>query len=287
MRNIDLDTLDIFRTVVREGGILRAAEKLHRVQSNVTTRIKQMEQRLGVTLFRRQGRRLVLTEAGQTLLTHADRLLKFADEAEEVTRGAALAGPLRIGSMESTAASHLPGLLSTVHQQHPDIRLMVETGTTDALIRRVGTYELDAAFVGEPHNIRDLNARPVFREELVLISSRTRGAIRRPQDLQGDTLLFFARGCAYRACLERWLAAGGVGIDRAMDFTTYQAIIACAAAGTGVGIMPRRALETQAAAREIRAHTLPDDVAQNTTHLVWQGEISPKLGLLMDVVPGV
>ena len=59
MRSIDLDSLEIFRTVVQEGGVIRAANKLHRVQSNVTTRIKQLEQRLGRSLFRKQGRGLV------------------------------------------------------------------------------------------------------------------------------------------------------------------------------------------------------------------------------------
>ena len=60
MRTIDLETLNIFRTVVEEGGVVRAAHKLNRVQSNVTTRIRQLEERLGVRLFRRQGRTLAL-----------------------------------------------------------------------------------------------------------------------------------------------------------------------------------------------------------------------------------
>ena len=74
MRMIDLDSLHIFRTVVAEGGVIRAALKLNRVQSNVTTRIKQLEQRLGRSLFRKQGRGLVLSPEGQLLLSYAQRL---------------------------------------------------------------------------------------------------------------------------------------------------------------------------------------------------------------------
>src|SRR5215211_4539702 len=77
MRTMDLDDLHIFRCVVREGGVTRAADRLHRVPSNVTTRIKQFEERLGVALFRRQGRGLFLTDAGRTLLGHAERLLQM------------------------------------------------------------------------------------------------------------------------------------------------------------------------------------------------------------------
>ncbi|OXH82320.1 LysR family transcriptional regulator, partial [Burkholderia multivorans] len=76
---MDLAALAIFRAVVRENGVTRAAAKLNRVQSNVTTRIKQLEEELGAALFVRDGRRLVLTPAGRTLLPYAERLLALAD----------------------------------------------------------------------------------------------------------------------------------------------------------------------------------------------------------------
>jgi DNA-binding transcriptional LysR family regulator len=78
---IDLESLRIFRTVVDEGGVVHAANKLNRVQSNVTTRIRQLEEHLGTRLFRREGRSIRLSAEGQTLLGYADRLLRLADEA--------------------------------------------------------------------------------------------------------------------------------------------------------------------------------------------------------------
>src|SRR4030095_10097127 len=101
MRILSLDDLDIFRCVAREGGIMRAASRLHRVPSNVTTRIKQFEERLGVRLFRRQGRGLRLTDAGHTVLGHAERLLQMADAAEHEIRSGVMRGTLRLGSLES------------------------------------------------------------------------------------------------------------------------------------------------------------------------------------------
>src|SRR5215210_4965221 len=111
MRIMDLDDLHIFRCVVREGGVTRAASHLHRVPSNVTTRIKQFEERLGVALFRRQGRRLALTDAGRTLLGHAERLLQMADLAEQELRSGIVRGVLRLGSLESAAGARLPPIL--------------------------------------------------------------------------------------------------------------------------------------------------------------------------------
>jgi DNA-binding transcriptional LysR family regulator len=86
MRTIDLEALLIFRTVVSEGGVNRAAEKLHRVPSNVTTRVRQLEEYLGVRLFRRDGRTLSLTAEGRTLLNYATRLPRLADEAVDALR---------------------------------------------------------------------------------------------------------------------------------------------------------------------------------------------------------
>ena len=74
MRTMDLDSLEIFRTVVTEGGVIRAAQKLNRVQSNVTTRIRQLEARLGQKLFHRHGRSLVLSPEGRLLLSYTERL---------------------------------------------------------------------------------------------------------------------------------------------------------------------------------------------------------------------
>jgi len=82
MRNIDLAALEIFKAVSEHGGITKAATRLHRVPSNVTTRVKQLEERLGTKLFLRRNRRLVLSAEGKRLLGYADRLLHLSSEAE-------------------------------------------------------------------------------------------------------------------------------------------------------------------------------------------------------------
>src|SRR5262245_10883722 len=105
---MDLGDLRIFVAVAREGGITRAAERLHRVQSNITTRVRQLEQELGVALFIRSGKRLHLAPAGQVLLGYAERLIDLAREAREAVQDAMPRGPFRLGAMESTAAVRLP-----------------------------------------------------------------------------------------------------------------------------------------------------------------------------------
>src|SRR5712692_199714 len=130
MRNMDLVALQIFKTVAEEGGITKAAAKLHRVQSNVTTRVKQLETRLGIKLFLRQNRKLVLSPEGKLLLAYADRLLRLSVEAEAALRGGTPRGTFRIGTLESTAATRLSPVLSRYHLAYPEVRIELVTGTT-------------------------------------------------------------------------------------------------------------------------------------------------------------
>lgn len=269
MRNIDLDDLEIVHAVIAHGGVARAAHVLHRVPSNVTTRVKQLEARLGVALFVRRGRGLVPTEQGRLLSAYAERMLRLADETESALRAGRLLGTFRLGSLESTAGSRLPGVLARYNQAHPAVRIELVTGTTGALIGRLSRHDIEAAFVSEPFNAPGLAAQAVFEEELVLISGHNVGVVRRPADLGRATLIAFANGCSYRRRLEEWLGEGGMLADAVLEFASYPAIVACVAAGTGVAIVPRSVLLGLRAAEAVRVHPLPAHLARNRTHLLW------------------
>lgn len=284
MRTIDLGSLEMFRAVVREGGITRAASKLHRVQSNVTTRIKHLEQRLGVALFRRQGRALVLTAAGENLLVYSERLLRLADEAEEAVRDAPRRRPFRLGAMESTAASRLPDILSRLHRSRQDIQIELQTGPTGSLIQQVREYRLDAAFVGEPFAIENLSAQPVFEEELVLVTAKQRPIVTSAADLAGETILAFGQGCSYRKILEDWISSAGAKPARIVELGSYHAIIACAAAGGGSGIVPASVLSTLSAGKNVRRHPLPKPIGISRTYVVWVDDPPPALSAILDHV---
>lgn len=271
---MDLAALTIFRAVVRENGVTRAAAKLNRVQSNVTMRIKQLEEQLGTQLFVREGRRLVLTPAGRTLLPYAERLLALADEARHALREDRPRGKLALGAMESTAASRLPRILATYHQQWPEVELELATGTTGCLIDRVREFEIDAALVATPPDASMLTAEfdsvPVFDEQLVMVTPRGHRAIRAANDVALSTLVAFERGCAYRGYIERWYAQHGLRPARTLELGSYHAIIACVAAGAGVAVAPRSVLELlPGGAREVAIHPL-GPLGAVPTLLIWR-----------------
>ena len=268
MGNIDLTALEIFKAVAEHGGITKAAVRLHRVQSNVTTRVKQLEERLGARLFFRQRRRLVLSPDGKRLLEYADRLLRLSSEAEAAMRSGAPHGVLRMGALESVAATRLPPILSRYHRAYPDVRIELVTGTTGALIGRVLDDEVEAALVAEPFTADGLETFPAFIEELVLIAPRRFSAVKTPRDIGHTTLIAFANGCSYRRRLEAWLGSAGVVPERVMEFGSYHAIVACVAAGTGIAIVPRAIVRVSRVKGEITAHPLPSPVSKARTVLV-------------------
>ena len=267
---MDLTALRIFKTVVEQGGINKAAAKLHRVPSNVTTRVRQLEEQLGAKLFVRAGRQLALSSEGKLLLTYADRLLQLSSEAETALRQGKPRGTLRIGALESTSASRLPPVLARYHLLYPDVQLELVTGTSGALVGRVHKQEIEAAFVAEPFNANELEIQTAFVEELVLITPKSVPPVRSLKDIGSRTLIAFAAGCSYRRRLESWLAAARVVPDRVMEFQSYHAIVACVAAGSGMALVPRSVIDITPGGKEVVISAVPAKIAKARTQLVWR-----------------
>lgn len=280
---LDLAALDIFRTVAVEGSVTRAAERLSRVQSNVTTRVRQLEAELGTPLFLREGKRMALTPEGEVLLGYADRLLALAEEARQALHPGLATGRLRLGSMESTAASRLPAPLARLHSQWPGVALELTTGATRILVERLRAHALDAVLVawppGQPPDPA-LETRPVFTEELLLVLPAGHPAVNGPQDILPGTLAVFEPGCTYRRIAQEWCAPRPQPMQL-LELGSYHAILASVAGGGCAGIVPRSVLSISPHAALLRQQP----VTTTTTLLAWrQGYRSAALDALQQVL---
>jgi DNA-binding transcriptional LysR family regulator len=282
---MELIELEIFKAVAEQGGITRAAAALHRVQSNVTTRVRQLEQELGVDLFIREGKRMHLSPAGKLLLGYAGQLLDLAREARDAVHDARPRGVFRLGSMESTAAIRLPEPINTYHHRHPEVTLELRTGSIRALTEQVLAGELDAAFVAEPVADAPFEKIPAYDEELVLIAPAGHPPIKSPRDFRPQTMLAFEHGCPYRLRLEQWFEQSGEMPERIVEMTSWHAILGCAAAGMGVAVLPKMVLSTFPDRQFVSVHPLPANLARAPTMLIWRkGTQSPKVNALVDVL---
>jgi len=281
---MDLADLQIFRTVVREGGITRAARQLNRVQSNVTTRVRQLEQDLGVALFVRQGKRLHLSPTGTVLLDYADRLLDLAQEARDAIHDGAPRGPLHLGAMESTAAIRLPEPLSQFHRRYPDVQLDLHSRPIPELTAAVLSGNLDAALVAEPIEDERFDKTLIYDEELVLIAEAGHAPIRSPRDVQGKCVLAFEHGCPYRLRMQQWFARSARLPERLVEMSSWHAIIGCTVARMGISLVPRMVLSTFPA-KLLSIHSLPAELNRAPTMLIWRkGGLSPKISALIEVL---
>jgi DNA-binding transcriptional LysR family regulator len=277
---MDLSDLHIFTAVVREGSVTGAARPLNRVQSNVTTRIRQLEADLGVALFIREGKRLHLAPAGQVLLDYADRLLTLSDEAREAVHSPEPRGAFRLGAMESTAAVRLPEVLSQYHRRYPEVAIELRTGNPQTLAGAILAGELDAAFVTEPVPGELFDKTPAFDEELVIVASADHPPIGRRTGLP-RSMIAFEPGCPHRKRLEDWYARRGAMPERTIELASYHALLGCAVAGMGAALLPMSVLTTFPERKRLSIHRLPRGENRLMTVLIWRKRAdSPKIQAL-------
>ncbi len=265
--------LRVLEAVARHGSMNRAAAELHTVQSNVTARIRSLEEQVGTALFERNSRGAVLTAAGQRLLPYAARLAALLREAQEAARDDGTPrGSLRIGSLETTAALRLPPILSAYAQAYPAVGLVVTAGTSAGLIADVLEHRLDGAFVAGPVQHADLTEEAVFREELMLVTApglRHLDDLDRQRDLK---IIVFRHGCSYRQRLENLLAQRGIQTAQPLEFGSLETIIGCVAAGVGITLLPKAVVMPAWREGRVLAHELPSEQARVDTMFIRRSE---------------
>ena len=268
---MDTESLRIFCAVAADLSITQAAARLGRAPSNVTTRIQQLEADVGVELFVRIGKRIVLSTAGEQFLVYAERLLALEDEARQVVSNGASGGVLRIGSMESTAASRLPGVLAAFHVEHPATRLVLRTGPSRQTVEQVRSGALDCAFAALPGGGAELaemglQSMPVWAEALLLLLPPGESDVDDLKQVRARSLAAFPKGCTYRSLAEDRLGIAGAAAWRVQEMNSYHAMIACVAAGACVTVLPASVLALGGAPAALK--TLP--LGRLDTCLVWR-----------------
>src|SRR4029453_3548441 len=236
---------------------------------------------LGVELFMRNRRRLRLSPAGKIFLGYVEQILRLIEQARQAVLGDTPQGVLRLGTLERTAASRFPPLLGRFPAQYPARAWGLGTDTTDALLEGVTRRRYEAAFVAGHVATMQLEAMLAFDEELVIVAPRVHPAIACAQDVCTDTIICFPVGCAYRRLLHAWLAADNIVPEKVLELSSYHAMVACVASGTGIALVPRSVLETMRMHDSVAVDPLPGEYGRLQTYLVWrQGEISLALRAL-------
>lgn len=260
---MDLRLLKTFLRVADSGSFSAAAGELHCVQSNVTARIRQLEQHLGQPVFDRGRGGARLTGFGERLMAHArDLVARFEAAERDLLDAAGAAAPLSLGAMETTAAVRLPGLLQQLKQRCPTAPVSLRTAPSGELQTLLWERRLDMAFIAGPVDENRFRGVPAFLERLVRVTPRAGET--------GPALLAFGRGCSYRAQGESWLRASGRADVEVVEMGSMEGILGCVLAGMGFALAPESAVRRYRDLDALRVDPLPEGFDDIPIHLVWR-----------------
>ncbi|WP_312073900.1 putrescine utilization regulator PtrR [Atlantibacter sp.] len=283
---MDLTQLEMFNAVAETGSITAAARKVHRVPSNLTTRLRQLEEDLGVELFIRENQRLRLAPSGYSFLEYSKKILALVSEARSVVSGDEPQGVFSLGSLESTAAVRIPGVLATYNQRYPRIQFDLVTGPSGTMIDGVLSGTLSAAFVDGPIVHPSLEGVPVYREEMMLVAPVGHAKVARARDINGASIYAFRANCSYRRHFESWFSADHAIPGKIHEMESYHGMLACVIAGAGLALMPRGMLESMPGHHQVEAWPLAEKWRWLNTCLIWRrGTRSRQLDAFIALLP--
>lgn len=272
--------LKIFEAAATLGSFTKAAEATFTVQSNVTARIKNLEDEFGAELFRRVSRKVVLTEAGETLLQYAKKIGRLLDDVKsDIQSAEKIGGTIRIGCIETTMALKVPEIIKGFTEFCPNVELEFQSSMLSALIQDVLSYKLDAAFVAAPINNPGLQQLVVRDEQLVIIAG---GDVKKLSVLLKEDplkIVVFGQGCFFRARLETWLGSKGILRYKSTVLNSIEGIINFVEAGLGISILPAEVVNQYYGNRNIKIFPVTKELATMTTLLVYRNDELPSKAL--------
>lgn len=260
--------LHYFWTVAKTGGITRAGERLHLTPQTLSGQLAQFEQQLGTPLFRRAGRRMELTEAGQTALSYADEIFQVGAELEERLRARPeeRIAPFRVGIADVVPKSIAHRLLAPTLRLAEPVRLVCREDRLDRLLAELAIHRLDMVLADRPMPANmDVKgySHPLGQCGVAFLATpalaqRLAGAF--PARLDGAPLLIPGEDSALRIPLLRWLERQGVRPRIVGEFDDSALMQAFGQAGCGVFPVPAATANEAEGAQPTLALGQTDDV---------------------------
>ncbi|MFJ6632047.1 LysR family transcriptional regulator [Streptomyces sp. NPDC091376] len=258
----------------------QAAERVHVSQPSLSQQIRALEKELGAELFSRARGNVALTDAGETLLPLARRILADADTARhEVQELAQLRrGRIRLGATPSVCTGLLPDVLRAFHDLHPGIELLIEESGSHDLVRDLARGALDLALVvlPLPTPAPALTTVELLQEDLVVVSSAAAPAPRRPvriADLEGEPLVMFRHGYDLRDLTVAACRAEGFEPAFTVEGGEMDAVLGFVRAGLGLAVVPR--MVAARAGRDLRVTALARPGLRRTIALAHRSDVAP------------
>ncbi|WP_181350438.1 LysR family transcriptional regulator [Thalassobacillus sp. CUG 92003] len=265
---MELSDLKLFQAIAEEGSISLAAEKLGYVQSNVTTRLRRLEDELGILLFYRRPKGVQISEKGMLFRQYADSILQMADESIKVLQDHGTpTGALRLGIVESVTCGNFMNIISAYQSQYEKVSLSLETGNAYELMEKVKNYDLDAAFVTGELTSTNFTIDYIQTDEIVLLSGKELSV----SSLLEQKWAVSPKGCTFRRKLEQWLKDEGIILRNFIEISSLETILSSVNAGITSTLLPRSVLKG-CSYENLHVHPIPEPYQFIQTGLVRKKE---------------
>jgi LysR family transcriptional regulator, low CO2-responsive transcriptional regulator len=271
---MEIRQLKAFLAIAEAKTFTAGARRVNITQAAISMQIRQLEDEVGIPLFTRTPRRVILTQAGEFLLERARKILREHDSAiaEIAEVAGAEFGRLRIGSSSSMFTTHqLPGIMQALRAKYPNAELTVSSGTSQTLVEKLMHGEIDSAFVSLPVDNSNVTTDLLFSDEIVAIAHPKHPLGKEKfisaATLAGEKLILGERGGNTRRMIDDFFAAANVKPNVTMELSRQEAINQMVENNMGVGIAGAKTV-----AKEIREGRL-------ISWLIEGAEIKWELGL--------
>ena len=251
---MEIRQLKAFLAIAEAKTFTAGARRVNVTQAAISMQIRQLEDEVGLQLFTRTPRRVILTEAGEYLLERARKILREHDSAlAEIAEIAGAAfGRLRIGAASGTFAMHqLPAIMQKLKEKYPNAELSVSSGTSQKLVDKIMHGEIDSAFISLPVDNTNVTTESLFSDEIVAIGHPKHPLAKEKfisaATLAGERLILGERGGNTRRMIDEFFAAANVKPNINMELSRQEAINQMVANGLGVGMAGAKSV-----ARDIR-----------------------------------
>ncbi len=267
-------------TVVESSTLVQAAESLHLTQPTVTRQLQQLEQQLGVRLFDRLGRRLVLNRAGEVVYHYAKSQQSLYDkmQAELGALADPYVGTVYLGAGLTPSIYLLPPLLAEYRRRHPQVRFQVTSGSSKEIAAALERREIDFGVVTTvDEGMTDLWTIPLLRDELLLVAApghplAERGAASAAEWMQ-EPLVLMRKGSGLRRILDNLATEHGLTLQVAMETDSLESINRLVQLGVGLSCLPRSCVQDDIAAGRLAAiRTLDGELGARTITLIGRRE---------------
>ncbi len=271
---LDLHRLVVFYTVVNEGTLSKAGERLFMSQPAISAHIKALEQQLGMPLFHREGRRAVVNKAGELLYKKAEQLFSVAEElrvAMENLKGAFI-GRIALGC-SAVWQYHLPRTLDVFKRKYPQVEVSLEVAGSDRIEKLVLDRSVDIGFMARPASRAELTQDYLGDDEVVPVCSPSHRLARAESvelsDLASEAFIVREPESATRHATDELLGALDLGANVAMELGSLEAIKQVAMTGYGIGMVSRQSVACELEAGRLVMLDIPQLHAPLKLHVAY------------------